>query len=145
MDFLKTDIGIFKIIAAFFGCVFTYLFGCVDQLIIALITFVLIDFITGVLCAIYNKNLSSSTAWLGIAKKVGTFLIVAIAVIIDKNVGMDGALRTLVIWFYIATEGISIIENWGKLGLPLPKKLLVILEQLKSKSEEEHNIVEGDK
>ena len=97
-----------------------------------LIVVVLLDYLTGICQAIYNKKLNSTVGAKGIIKKIGYFIIVAVAVILDKITGDTGAIRTLVIYFFVANEGISILENWGGMDLPLPQKLIDTLEQLKN-------------
>ncbi|WP_027631272.1 phage holin family protein [Ruminiclostridium cellobioparum] len=120
-----------KIIFALSGGVFGWLFGAFDSLIYALIAFVAIDYITGVLVAIHNRTVSSETGFKGISKKVMIFALVALGNIIDQNIINSGSsIRTMIIMFYLSNEGISIIENAGKIGLPLPQKLKAILRQL---------------
>lgn len=102
----------------------------------ALITFVVVDYVLGVFCAILEKKLSSAVGARGIFKKVVIFTLVAVAHVIDsKLVGTGSAIRTAVIFFYLSNEGISIIENATRLGLPVPAKLVNILEQLKDGGE----------
>ena len=113
-------------------------FGGIDGLIYALLAFVIADYITGVMCAIADKKLSSAVGFRGICRKVLIFILVGIANVIDINVlGQVGVLRTAVIFFYISNEGLSLIENAGHLGLPIPEKLKDVLEQLHNKSDEE--------
>lgn len=109
-----------------------YFLGGWDISLQILIVVVVLDYITGVCQAIYNKKLNSMVGLKGIVKKVGYFIIVAVAVMLDRIAGNTGAIRTLVIYFFVANEGISIIENWGRMGLPLPQKLIDTLEQLKN-------------
>jgi toxin secretion/phage lysis holin len=95
------------------------------------------DYITGVMCAVVDKKLSSEVGFKGICKKVLIFMLVGIANILDIEViGTGSVLRTAVIFFYLSNEGISLLENAGHLGLPIPKKLMDILEQLHDRSEE---------
>lgn len=109
------------------------LFGNLNGLMIALITLMVMDYISGVLAAIAQKKLSSEIGAKGIAKKVFMLLIVAVANIVDINViGEGNVLKSVTIIFYIANECISLIENGGRLGVPVPNKLLEVLEQLKS-------------
>jgi toxin secretion/phage lysis holin len=106
--------------------------GGYDGFLYALIAFVVIDYILGVMCAILEKHLSSDVGAQGIFKKVVIFSLVGIAHIIDQNIiGDGGVIRTAVIFFYLSNEGISIIENSTRIGLPVPEKLKEILEQLK--------------
>ena len=81
---------------------------------------------------IWNKKINSLIGLKGIVKKVGYLIVVALSVLLDEVVGNTGAIRNLVIYFFVANEGISILENWGKIGLPLPPKVLEVLEQIKS-------------
>jgi len=123
--------NVFNTIISILSTVLTFCFGGWDVPIRLLTFIVLLDYITGVLKAIYNKELNSVIGFKGIIKKIGYFVLVAVAVIADKITGETGAIRTLVIYFFIANESLSIIENWSKIGLPIPKKLTTILEQLK--------------
>ena len=126
-------------LAAVGGWLGYFLGGC-DGLLYALIAFVVIDYITGIMCAIYDKNLSSSTGFKGICKKVLIFLMVGIGHILDtKVIGTGSVLRTAFIFFYISDEGISLIENAAHLGLPIPQKLRDVLEQLHNRAEKEEH------
>lgn len=108
-----------------------YFLGGCDGLILALLAFVVIDYITGVMCAIADKKLSSAVGFKGICRKVLIFLLVGIANILDVQViGTGSALRTAVIFFYISNEGVSLLENAAYLGLPVPEKIKIVLEQL---------------
>ena len=117
-----------------------YFLGGCDGLLYALIAFVVIDYITGVMCAISNHTLSSEVGFKGICRKVLIFLLVGIANILDIHVIDSGsALRTAVIFFYISNEGVSLLENAAHLGLPIPEKIKVVLEQLHDRSTKEEN------
>lgn len=110
-----------------------FLFGAIDGLFKALVALVVIDYITGVLAAICTKTLSSAVGWKGIARKIFIMLMVVVANLVDINVIGEGRiLRTVVIIFYISNECISLCENAAILGVPLPKKLVAVLKQLKS-------------
>lgn len=113
-----------------------YLLGGWDIALKCLIVVIVIDYLTGVLSAIYNKKLNSIIGTKGIVKKVGYLCIVALSTIIDIITGQTGVIRTLVIYFFVANEGISIIENIAEMGVPMPKKLIEVLEQLKKKGDE---------
>lgn len=112
-----------------------YLFGGFDSLVISLIIEMAIDYITGVCKGIYHKKLNS-TIWLkGILKKFGYLLIVILATLFDNIIHDESmAIRALVIYFFISNEAISILENWGSLGPPLPKKIFNVFEKLKEQS-----------
>lgn len=115
-----------------------YFLGGCDGLILALLAFVVIDYITGVMCAIEDKKLSSSVGFKGICRKVLIFLLVGIANILDVHIiGTGSVLRTAVIFFYISNEGVSLLENAGHLGLPIPVKIKAVLEQLHERAESE--------
>ena len=122
----------FKIICAAIGGFCGTLWGALDGVMMALIAFIVIDYITGLMVAIVNKTLNSSVGFKGLAKKVFILLLVLIANILDVHImGGSGVVRGVVIAFYLANEGISILENAGKLGVPYPEKLKDVLEQLK--------------
>ena len=123
------------VIAGIGGWLGWFLGGC-DGLLYALIAFVVIDYITGVMCAVVDKNLSSEVGFRGIFKKVLIFLLVGIGHLLDAQViGTGSVLRTAVIFFYISNEGVSLLENAGHLGLPIPSKIKVVLEQLHERAE----------
>lgn len=125
------------IFAAIGGWLGWFLGGC-DGLLIALLAFVAIDYVTGVMCAIVDKKLSSSVGFKGIFKKILIFALVGVGHIIDTMViGTGSVLRTAIIFFYLSNEGISLIENAGHLGLPIPAKLKSVLEQLHDRAEKE--------
>lgn len=115
-----------------------YFLGGWDGLLYALIAFVVIDYVTGVMCAISNHTLSSEVGFKGICRKVLIFLLVGIGSILDAHViGSGSVLRTAVIFFYISNEGVSLLENAAHLGLPVPEKIKIVLEQLHDRSESE--------
>ena len=115
-----------------------YFLGGMDGLMIALIIFMALDYITGLMCAVIDKKLSSAVGFKGIFKKVLIFIMVGVGNIIDVQVlGQAGVLRTAVIFFYLSNEGVSLLENAGHLGLPIPAKLKAVLEQLHDRSEKE--------
>ncbi|WP_026523306.1 phage holin family protein [Butyrivibrio sp. MB2005] len=129
---MKNVVTIGQYIFSGIGGVMGWIFGGFDGFLYALIVFVVIDYLTGVMAAIYTKQLSSEVGFKGIARKVAIFLLVGVGNIIDVEILKAGAvLRTAVIFFYISNEGISIIENAARLDLPIPKKLIDVLEQIK--------------
>lgn len=111
----------------------SYLLGGLDLALKTLLIVIAIDYVTGVLKAIYEKKLNSKIGVKGIIKKVGYLFIVALSVLLDNFAGNTGAIRSLVIYFFVANEGISIIENWACMDLPIPNALKEALEQLKEK------------
>jgi toxin secretion/phage lysis holin len=124
-DFLQSFLSVLFSVAAF-------LFGSWSGLLIALVVFIIADYISGIAAAISQKKISSQVGAKGIAKKIIMLLIVALGHILDLYVVKTGDMvRDLATLFYIANEGISILENCGILGLPVPKKIADILAQLK--------------
>ncbi len=117
--------------------ILAYLWGAWDALIIALIVCVIADYVTGIIKAAIKGELSSGVGWRGLLKKVLIFVLVAVATVVDNVVpATNGALRTAVIAFYIANEGLSILENAGELGLPMPAKLRNALAKLRDDNNE---------
>lgn len=126
--------NIFKNIMAGICTVLSFLFGDMEGLMVALIALIILDYISGVIAAAVEKRLSSEVGAKGIAKKIFMLLIVALANIVDTSVIGDGhVLKTVTVVFYICNECISLIENAGRIGVPVPKKLLDVLEQLRDK------------
>ncbi len=133
-EFWNTIQLIFSAVGGWLG----YFLGGCDGLLYALLAFVVIDYITGVMCAINDRTLSSEVGFRGICRKVLIFLLVGIANILDVQViGTGSVLRTAVIFFYISNEGVSLLENAAHLGLPVPEKIKIVLEQLHDRSESE--------
>ena len=129
--FLKELINKMDYLIAAIGLMLGRFLGGMDGLLYALIAFVIVDYITGVLVAIYKKKLSSAVGFKGIAKKLVIFMLVAVAHVLDANVmNMGSAMRTAVIFFYLSNEGISILENVTKMGLPVPQKLKDVMAQI---------------
>ena len=126
--------NIFKNILAGVCTILSFLFGDIEGMMVALIALIVLDYISGVIAAAVEKRLSSEVGAKGIAKKIFMLLIVALANIVDINVIGDGhVLKTVTVVFYICNECISLIENAGRIGVPVPKKLLDVLEQLRDK------------
>ena len=113
-----------RLYAAGIGVVIGELLGSFDDLLYALIVFVVTDYTTGVLKAVAEKKLSSAIGFREICKKVCIFILVGVANVLDTHIiGSGCVLRSTVIFFYISNEGISIIENAARMGLPVPQKL----------------------
>lgn len=126
--------NVFKNILAWICTLLSFLFGDMEGLMVALIALIVLDYISGVIAAAVEKRLSSEVGAKGIAKKIFMLLIVALANIVDINVVGDGhVLKTVTVVFYICNECISLIENAGRIGVPVPKKLLDVLEQLRDR------------
>lgn len=114
-----------------------YFLGGFDTLMITLGLFMLTDYISGIINAIIKKKLSSKVGVKGIGKKVYIILLVGCINLLGNALGID-ELRYLIITFYLANEGISILENASEIGLPIPEKISEVLEQLKSKGSDEN-------
>ena len=122
-----------KYISAAVCALFSFVFGDIDVFLEVLIAFAIIDYISGVIAAIVKNELNSAVGFRGIFKKVCIFLVVAVAHMVGHALDMP-SVRSLVCGYYIANEGISILENTAKAGLPIPEKLKQILEQLRNDS-----------
>ena len=126
---------VFTALGGFLG----WFLGGADGFLYALIAFVVIDYITGVMCAISDKSLSSEVGFRGICRKVLIFILVGVGNLLDVYIlGEAGVLRTAVIFFYLSNEGVSLLENASRLGLPIPEKLKEILQQLHDKGGNDH-------
>ena len=118
------------------GGLLGYSVGGLDGLLIALIVFAALDYVSGLMVAIEAKALSSAVGFKGICRKVLMFALVGVGAVLDQHVvGTGSALRTAVICFYLSNEGVSLLENASRLGLPVPSRLKAILQQLHGKAE----------
>ena len=131
MDNIITGI---KVTFALVGGSITAVLGGWDTALQVLVLFVVLDYITGLIAAWYEKRLDSRVGFKGICKKVLLFIPIAICYALDQIIGQE-ILRSLAIFFYIANEGLSIIENLGRCGVLVPTPLLDALEQLKKRGE----------
>ena len=134
---MKTD-TVIKIIMSEACGLASLLWGNLDGMFTALIVFMILDYITGVMVGICNKNVDSSTGFRGILRKITMLIVVAVGHTLDLYVlgGGTAVCKCAAVGFYLANEGISILENTAKLGVKYPKKLLDILKQLHDKSDE---------
>lgn len=127
-----------KVLFSAIGGIIGSIFGELDGFFYALLVFMVIDYLTGIMAAILEKNLSSSIGKKGIFKKVMIIFLVAMAHMIDLHiVKQGGAVRTAVIFFYFSNEGLSILENATRLGLPIPNRIRNVLRQLQEENKEE--------
>lgn len=134
---MKNLITIIKNLFASIGAILGAFLGGLSGLLVVLVALMVCDYITGVLCAIKSHKVNSSVGFWGIVKKCLILMMVGVANLLDANiVGSGSVLRSSVVMFYIANDGISILENIGKLGLPIPKKLRIVLDQLKEDDNE---------
>jgi toxin secretion/phage lysis holin len=123
---------VFTMIGGWLG----YFLGGCDGLLLALVVFVLMDYVTGVMCAVADRTLSSEVGFKGICRKILIFMLVGVANVLDVHIiGTGSVIRTAVIFFYLSNEGISLLENAAHLGLPVPEKLKLVLEQLHQRAE----------
>lgn len=130
---MKEDI--FCAVFASFGTFLIYLFGGFDVAMQSLLIAIVLDYISGLIKAYNNKVLSSKIGFRGIVKKLGILVLVMIAVVVDRITGDTGAIRSLIIYYFVANEGLSIIENLGQAGLPIPNALKKALKSLKKGDE----------
>ena len=122
---------VFNSIVAVIATFFTYLFGGWDIALIVLVAFMVLDYATGMMWAYIQKTLNSQIGFKGLIKKCMILVVLIIAVVLDRMINSGTAVfRTLVCYFYIANEGISLLENVSHLGLPIPDKLKNALQQL---------------
>jgi toxin secretion/phage lysis holin len=131
--------NLFKTAIAVGGAAASYLFGGWSTLLGVLLTFVVIDYVSGVIAAGAEGKLKSKVGLIGIARKVFIFAMVAIAHLVDSALGDQHVLRDATIFFYLANELLSIIENAGRVGLPVPAPIQKAVEVLKGKSDQSVN------
>lgn len=112
-----------------------YLLGGFDIALQCLLIAIALDYISGIIKAYNTKTLSSSIGFKGIMKKIGLLVLVMVAVLVDNVTGNTGAIRTLVIYYFVANEGLSIIENLSIAGVPIPKGLKKALKALRKEGE----------
>lgn len=129
----------FSFISATIGTILTFLFGKWEIGLQILITCMVLDYILGIMCGTKKKELSSNRGFEGLKKKFTIIIILILAVLLDRLLGQGWVFRTLVIYFYIAMEGISILENATILGVPFPDKLKDVLIQLKDGNKKDIN------
>jgi len=108
-------------------------FGGWDSDLQAIVAMIVLDYTTGIIAATINAELSSKIGFKGILKKVLYLIVIAVAVVLDNLIGAGGWIRSATIYFFVANEGISILENAGKSGLRYPKFLFEKLQQIQDK------------
>lgn len=121
-------------ILATVGYLFIYLLGGWDVALQCLLLAIVFDYISGMIKAYRTKTISSRIGFQGIIKKVGVLLIVMLGVLVDRVTGNTGAVRTLVIYYFVANEGLSVVENLGQAGVPIPDSIKKALKALKKES-----------
>ena len=128
---------VFNTAVAILATFFTYLFGGWDLALKILITFMVLDYVTRVIYAYVIKTLNSEVGFRGLIKKCMILAVLIVGVELDRMLGNGGTwvFRTLVAYFYIANEGISLLENISNLGVPIPNKIKTALEQLNNEED----------
>jgi toxin secretion/phage lysis holin len=111
-----------------------YLLGGLDIAMTCLLIAIILDYVSGMLKAFITKQVSSKVGFKGILKKVSILLVVMLAVLIDRVTGETGAIRTLVVYYFVANEGLSVLENLGQAGVPIPQSIKKSLKALKKES-----------
>lgn len=128
---MKELLAINKVLFSAIGGLIGSIFGEVDGVLYALFIFLIIDYVTGIFAAVVEKQLSSSIGFRGIFKKIAILFLVSLGHMIDTAIiKQGGTIRTMVIFFYLSNEGLSILENTVRIGLPIPEKLQAILKQI---------------
>lgn len=123
--------NIISIITAIAGGALSYMLGAFDVVLVSLVVLMAIDYITGLIKGIYNKKLSSNAGWHGLLKKVSTLCVVALANVVQHLLGGNVGIRDIVIMFYVANEGLSILENVAEVSTVIPEQLREVLMQLR--------------
>ncbi|MEK4674796.1 MULTISPECIES: phage holin family protein [Bacillus] len=130
---------VLKTFIATFGGFCGYFLGGWDATLKVLVTMAVIDYVTGIIAAGYNGELKSKVGFKGIAKKVVLFLLVGVATQLDVALGSNSAIREATIFFFIGNELLSLLENAGRMGIPLPQALTNAVEMLGGKQKQEKN------
>ena len=120
----------------------SYLLGGIDAPMIVLFIVMAYVYITGWCKVIFCHKMNKLVGLKGIIRNIGYLMIVSLATQLDKIMGSSEAIRTIVIYFFIAHEGLLIVKCWCKMGLPLPKKIYNTLEGLLGEEEENGNTIE---
>ena len=128
-----------SIVLGVIGGIAAQIFGAWDSVLCALLVIMVLDYITGVIKAVYRKELSSEVGYKGILKKIMVLVVVALANVVQQLTGGAAPLREMVIMFYIANEGISVLENAAEILPNMPKSIKDILLQIRSKDDDYRN------
>lgn len=118
----------------------TFIYSGDFNLITILCILMIIDIITGLAKAVKNKNLWSRKSLLGFARKILVFLIITVANLLDLLMNMNGTVVLATVTFYILNEVLSITENSAQIGIPLPEKLMEVIEVMNKKSETQKKV-----
>lgn len=124
----------YKTTTAGVGAIVGYLFGEWSVLLQILLAFVIIDYISGLLASGVEGKLSSKVGFRGIAKKLMIFVLAAVGHLVDKAIGDGSMIQNAIVFFYLGNELLSILENAGRTGLPVPEQIKNAVDVLKGKS-----------
>lgn len=114
---------------------FTFAMGAFEQALGILVVLTLIDYFTGIIKAFINKDLSSSQGYKGIYKKIGIYVAVCVAFLVDMVIGSGSTIRIISVYWFVFMESISILENLQSSGVTLPEFLIKRLRQFKQNVE----------
>ena len=128
-----------SIVLGVVGGIMAQIFGAWDSVLCALLVIMVLDYITGVIKAVYRKELSSEAGYKGILKKIMVLVVVALANVVQRLTGEAAPLREMVIMFYIANEGISVLENAAEILPNMPKGIKDILLQIRDNGDDYRN------
>ena len=126
---------IYKTIAAAIGAVVGYLFGSLTETMLILLAAIIIDYITGSMASAREGRLKSAIGFKSIPKKIAIIFMVAVGHLVDLTLNTQNVFREAVIFFYLSNELLSITENVGRLGVPIPNKIKQAIETLREKEE----------
>ena len=128
-----------SIVLGVFGGIAAQIFGAWDSVLCARLVIMVLDYITGVIKAVYRKELSSEVGYKGILRKIMVLVVVALANVVQRLTGGAALLREMVIMFYIANEGISVLENAAEILPNMPNGIKDILLQIRSNDDDYRN------
>lgn len=123
----------------YLGNIISYLLGGIDTPIIVLLIIMLYVYLTGWCKAIYCRKMNKLVGLKGLVRNIGYLLIVSLASMLDNLMGSSEAIRTIIIYFFVAHEGMVLLKHWSKMGLPLPEKIYQVLENLIGEEDSDGN------
>lgn len=127
----------FNSMLAMVGTIVSMFLGGWDISLKVLMYCMIADYFTGVLGAFRTKSVNSEVMFWGGVRKAVILVVIALAFMLDQFVSNDSPIfRTMAIYFYVGREGLSIVENVGILGVPIPRFLRITLVQLQKKGED---------
>lgn len=127
----------FEFILASLGATCGFLFGGLDSMLQVFTIIIVVDTVTGMIKGFSTGTYESKIFRRGLWQKCGYMLAVILAVQLDRILGNTGALRTALLFCFIANEGTSIIENLGEMGVPIPDPVINAIAVLKNKSNDD--------